>query len=353
MKTFTITKQDDGLRFNKYLNRLMPNAGSGFLYKMMRKKNITLNHVKCEGNETLHAGDVVEIFFSDETFANFAGTPAEALPVFAKHPLTADRIVFEDANLIIAYKPAGILSQKDTPESESMNEMLLQYLSDKGELSAESLRQYKPGVCNRLDRNTPGILLFSKTAAAGRELNRLLRERLIEKYYYAVVAGVFPKYLDSRLYLTKSEDTNTVSITEGPVSSDSVCVHTDFTPVLHTSELTLLRIRLHTGKSHQIRAVLAHLGYPVVADPKYKAADEAVNRISVRYRNSFHLHGQLLLAYAYHFPKETNEPLQALSGKVFRSMLPDGFAAVLNTAFQKKGDLHAFLQIPGTPGLLL
>ena len=101
MKTFTITKQDDGLRFNKYLNRLMPNAGSGFLYKMMRKKNITLNHVKCEGNETLHAGDVVEIFFSDETFANFAGTPAEALPVFAKHPLTADRIVYEDANLII------------------------------------------------------------------------------------------------------------------------------------------------------------------------------------------------------------------------------------------------------------
>ena len=347
MKSFTITTNEDGLRFNKYLNRLMPNAGSGFLYKMMRKKNITLNHARCEGNEILHAGDVVEIFFSDDTFANFAGKKAETLPVFSKHVVSADQIVYEDDNLIVAYKPAGILSQKDTPESESMNEMLLTYMASKGELSAESVAAYKPGVCNRLDRNTPGILLFSKTAPAGRELNRLLRERLVDKYYYAVVAGRFPKFLDSKLYLTKDEETNTVSITEGPISSVSVAVHTDFTPVKSTSELTLLRIRLHTGKSHQIRAVLAHLGYPVVADPKYKAADEAVNRISVRYRNLFHLHGQLLLAYAYHFPKEIKEPLWGMSDKVIRSNIPEGFADVLTKPFQVKGDLHAVMEIPG------
>ncbi len=353
MKSFTITTNNDGLRFNKYLNRLMPNAGSGFLYKMMRKKNITLNHARCEGNEILHTGDVVEIFFSDETFANFAGKKAEALPVFSKHSVSKDQIIYEDDNVIVAFKPSGILSQKDTPESESMNEMLLSYMAGKGELSAESLASYKPGVCNRLDRNTPGILLFSKTAPAGRELNRLLRERLVEKYYYAVVAGRFPGFLDSKLYLTKDEETNTVSITEGPISSVSVAVHTDFTPVKSTTELTLLRIRLHTGKSHQIRAVLAHLGYPVVADPKYKAADEAVNRILVRYRNAFHLHGQLLLAYAYHFPKEIKEPLRKLSDKVIRSTIPEGFADVLQKAFQVKGDLHAVMEIPGTPGLLL
>lgn len=353
MKSFTITTNDDGLRINKYLNRLMPNAGSGFLYKMMRKKNITLNHGKCEGNETLHTGDVVEIFFSDETFANFAGKLAEELPAFSKHSVSSDQIVYEDENLIIAYKPAGILSQKDTPESESMNEMLLSYMAEKGELTAESLSSYKPGVCNRLDRNTPGILLFAKTAPAGRELNRLLRERLVDKYYYAVVAGRFPDFLDSKLYLTKDAETNTVTITDGPISSDSVMVHTDFTPVQKTAELTLLRIRLHTGKSHQIRAVLAHLRYPVVGDPKYKSADEAVNRTAIRYRNTFHLHGQLLLAYAYHFPKELKEPLSGLSDKVFRSTVPEGFAAVLNDAFQAKGDLHAVLQIPGASGLLL
>ncbi|MBO4281514.1 MAG: RluA family pseudouridine synthase [Lachnospiraceae bacterium] len=353
MKSFTITTNDDGLRINKFLNRLMPNAGSGFLYKMMRKKNITLNHGKCEGNETLHTGDVIEIFFSDETFANFAGKPAEELPVFSKHSVSSDLIVFEDNNLIIAYKPAGILSQKDTPESESMNEMLLSYMAEKGELTAESLSEYKPGVCNRLDRNTPGILLFAKTAPAGRELNRLLRERLIEKYYYAVVAGCFPDFLDSKLYLTKEAETNTVTITEGPISSDSVMVHTDFTPVQKTKDLTLLRIRLHTGKSHQIRSVLSYLGYPVLADPKYKSASEEINAVSVRYRNAYHLHGQLLLAYAYHFPKAIREPLTGLAGRVFRSPVPEGFAKILENEFRVKGDYHAILEIPGTSGLLL
>lgn len=351
MKSFTIEARDAGCRFNKYLNKLMPEAGSGFLYKMLRKKNITLNGAKAEGNEVLSRGDVVEIFFSDETFSKFRGEVAKEVPTFSKHKLSKKQIVFENEHLIVAYKPAGLLSQKDTEDSESINELLLTYLADKGELTAESLRSFKPGICNRLDRNTPGILFFAKTAASGREINRLLKERRIRKYYYAVVNGIMTEFIDSKLYLTKDTEGNQVRITEGPISSDSVPVHTDFTPLKHNTDLTLVRVCLHTGKSHQIRSVLQYLGHPILGDPKYIAEGDRYHMRNTYYRNTYHLHGQQLLAYCYLLPKEVGEPLSDLSCRVFRSPVPEDFAELLMKEFDAKGDCHAVLEIPGTKRL--
>lgn len=347
MKEFTITEKDEGIRFNKYLNRLLPNAGSGFLYKMLRKKNITLNAQKAEGSETLHKGDVVSVYFSDETLMKFRGNPDEqAVQDFSKHAVLKKDIVYEDDNLIVAFKPAGILSQKDASEAESMNEMLLTYLVRNGKLTSEQLSEYKPGICNRLDRNTAGIILFSKNARTGREMNRLLKERSIDKYYFAVVNGIMKEYIDSTLYLTKNTETNTVRISEQPINSDSVLVHTDFTPVKHNTDLTLVRIRLYTGKSHQIRSVLSFLGYPVLADPKYVTGDGRYAMRNTYYRNLYHLHGQQLLAYAYRFPNETEGYLSYLSGKVFRSVVPEDFAAVVSGEFCNKGDCNAVMEIP-------
>ena len=346
MKQFTVTERDEGLRFNKFLNHIMPNAGSGFLYKQLRKKNITLNEKKAEGNETLHKGDVITIFFSDETFAKFQANKQEKLPVFSKHKIKKDWIVYEDDNLIIAFKPAGILSQKDASELDSMNEMLLEYMSDNGSLTPTSLQEYKPGICNRLDRNTAGLILFSKNARAGREINQMLRNRSIDKYYYAVVNGVMNEFIDSKVYLTKNEDDNIVLISDKPNTEDSVLVHTDFTPVTHNSGLTLVRVRLHTGKSHQIRSVLAYLDHPILGDPKYFSATDRYHLKNGWYQRLYHIKGQQLLAYALHFPKESGEYLGYLSDKVFKSPIPKDFAALVSAEFCNEGDINAVMEIP-------
>ncbi|MBO4668528.1 MAG: RluA family pseudouridine synthase [Lachnospiraceae bacterium] len=346
MKQFTITEAEQEQRLTKYLARLLPNAGSGFLYKMLRKKNITLNGAKADGSETVKSGDVICLFFSDETFASFSGKPAEALPVFAKRAFSKDQIVFENTQVIIAFKPAGLLSQKDSSDSESVNEQLLQYLADKGELSPASLAAFKPSVCNRLDRNTSGLVVFAKTLQAGRELNRIIRERDLGKYYYVISIGRFEKPLDSRLYVNKDKETNVVTVSEKPVSSDSLPVHTEFVPVLHSDELTLLRVRLHTGRSHQIRSVLSYLGYPVLGDPKYASEADEIAAVQKKLRIKHHLHGQQLLAYALTFPTDLPECLKDLSGKAFYAPVPADFDEVLRQEFSLKGDYHAVLQIP-------
>lgn len=349
----TITEREAGSRFNKYLNRLMPNAGSGFLYKMLRKKNITLNGKKSEGNEILNPGDTVEIFFSDETFESFRKTAAPGPQVYSAHPVKEEQIVYRDDQVLIACKPAGVLSQKDTPEGDSFNEMVLQYLLNEGIMSEESFRDYKPGICNRLDRNTVGLCLFGLTLPAGRELNRLLRERKIGKYYYAIVLGEMKENIDSRLFLTKDANANTVSISKTKQNDDSVPVHTEICPVRSGRDLSLLRVVLHTGKSHQIRSVLSYLGHPVLGDPKYLSKESRFYELDRNYKIKYHLHGQMLLAYALRFPKDVNGVLSGVSGKTFYAPLPEKFAEVAGAEFAKGEELHAVMEIPGTPGIVL
>ncbi|MBO4324773.1 MAG: RluA family pseudouridine synthase [Lachnospiraceae bacterium] len=349
----TISEKEAGQRFHKYLTRLMPSAGSGFLYKMLRKKNITLNGKKAEGGEMLSAGDSVELFFSDETFSSFRGTVSEIVPLYSEHPIRKEAVVYEDDDILIACKPAGVLSQKDTPEGESYNEMILQYLIDSGKVTAASLQSYKPGICNRLDRNTAGLVLFGVSLPGGRELNRFLKDRTIGKYYYAVVFGTFDKPVDSKLYLTKDASVNQVKITETKASNDSVPVHTTMEPVRSGKDLSLIRVQLHTGKSHQIRSVLAYLGHPVLGDPKYIEEDSRFTALNQHYHVKYHLRGQLLLAYAVHFPAGLTGTLSKMSGKTFYAPVPKSFAEVAATEITKGEELYAVMEIPGTSGLVL
>lgn len=352
MISHTITERDAGSRFNKYLIRLMPAAGSGFLYKMLRKKNITLNKKKAEGNEILKEGDTVEIFFSEETYEQFRGKPAETVPLYSEHPIRPESVVYEDEHILIAFKPAGVLSQKDTSEGESVNEMILQYLTDTGSLTAQSLKEFKPGICNRLDRNTAGLVLFGKTLPGGRELNRLLKERKLGKYYYAVVLGSFPKATDSRLYLCKDTAANQVTVSDKPEGSDYVPVHTEIVPVRTGSDLSLVRVQLHTGKSHQIRSVLSYLGYPVLGDPKYMPEGSRYAALNQKYRQLYHLKGQMLLAYAVRFPDQAEGVLKNVAGKIFYAPLPKLFAEVTSCELAKGEDLYAVMEIPGTSGIV-
>ncbi|MBQ3980053.1 MAG: RluA family pseudouridine synthase, partial [Lachnospiraceae bacterium] len=252
MKEFTIAKEEAGQRLHKYLARLLPNAGTGFTYKMLRKKNITLNHSRAEGSEMLSPGDVVTVFFSDETFAKMSGAGAASVVRYSERPLTEEQIVYEDEHLMAVFKPAGVLSQKDDSGLESLNEQALQYLMDRGDLTEETVRKFKPGICNRLDRNTAGIVWFAKTLAGAQGMAEVLRNRNVEKYYFAFVAGILTKSADVTLYLTKDEATNTVTVSKD-ARDGALVIHTGVWPVTSSKRATLVRIRLYTGKSHQIR----------------------------------------------------------------------------------------------------
>ena len=161
MKQFTISPNESGQRFDKYLKKLLSNASGSFVYKMLRKKNITLNDHKADGTEKLASGDQVKLFLSDETFEKFSGGEQANSEYEAVKAVDASRlkVVYEDADVLIINKPSGMLSQKAVPEDISANEYILSYLIRKGELTEEQWKTFRPSICNRLDRNTSGLLI--------------------------------------------------------------------------------------------------------------------------------------------------------------------------------------------------
>ena len=190
MKELKINASDSNQRFDKFLKRVLPSASTSFIYKMLRKKNITLNDKKADGSEKLNTGDNVKIWFSDETFAKMAGEDNRDELYYAIKAVRGDiNIVFEDDDMIIINKPAGIKSQKDSPTDVSINEMAISYMISSGQLSEESFKHFHPGICNRLDRNTSGIVLFAKNLHAAQSLGKALKERSCKKLYRAVVLG--------------------------------------------------------------------------------------------------------------------------------------------------------------------
>ncbi len=299
MKEFQITKNDENQRLDKYLKKLLPNASSGFLYKMLRKKNITLNGKKAEGNEKLAAQDCVCLYFSDETYEKFSKScedlqnQYEALKALPMNGLT---IVYEDEIMLAANKPAGMLSQKAAEDDLSANEYLLGYLIRSGALSLEDYRTFRPSVCNRLDRNTTGLLIAGKTLEGLQVISRQLKSRELRKFYHCIAAGSINAPSTLKGYLKKDEQNNQVTLSHEPIE-DSSYIETAYKPLKQTKHYTLLEVQLITGRTHQIRAHLASIGHPVLGD--YKYGDAAVNAII---RRLFAVKHQLLHAYRLEFP---------------------------------------------------
>ena len=299
MKEFIIQKNEENQRFDKYLKKLLPNATTSFLYKMMRKKNIVINKKKVEGNEKLKAGDVVSIFLSDETFEKFHVNLEELKKEYETLKalsLKGLKIIYEDDEMIVADKPYNMLSQKASDKDLSANEYLLGYMINKGELSFEEYQTFRPSVVNRLDRNTTGLLLFGKTLNALQQLGEGIRERSIEKYYRAVVAGELKEELDLKGYLLKDEKTNKVSYHKERIEGSDY-IETGVKPILSKNGLTLVEIHLVTGKTHQIRLHLSTIGHPILGDMKY--GEEKINK---KYYESHKVNHQLLHAYRLEFP---------------------------------------------------
>lgn len=367
MREVIISEREEGQRLDRYLEKYMPDAPKSFFYKMMRKKNIVLNGKKVSGSERIQTGDQIKLFLADETIEGFrSGKKAQEVDLGARQMPQAKRptngarqmsqakrptngaqqmpqakrmekgarqgkielqqghydrnlpplqIVYEDAQFLVVNKPVGVLSQKADRNDRSIVEQITDYLADN---AADDT--FRPGICNRLDRNTSGLIVAGKTVRALQDMNKRFKERTICKYYLCVVHGSVSKKQHLKGYLEKDSRTNKVTVRQQP-GPNSVPIATEYLPLqqgMYQGEsFTLLQVHLITGKSHQIRAHLASIGHPLVGDVKY-----STKRASAFDREQLHQRVQLLHAWQLIFTAHGKE-------YVWKAELPDNFAQVL------------------------
>lgn len=337
-----IHSNEAGQRFDKYLKKLLKNAPTSFLYKMLRKKNIVLNGKKAQGKEQLSIGDEVTLFFSDETYQKFSGAgavPGQAqcgglqacMPyIRAFRELGALPVVFENEHILVVNKPAGVLSQKAKPADVSLNEWLIGYLLEQGAVSPQTLATFKPSVCNRLDRNTSGMVVCGKSLSGSQYMGGIIRNRTLEKYYCCIVYG--KSNLNGRLsgYLYKDHTQNTVQVfatvedMPAALRRDADFIDTAFSTIEAKENVSFIEAQLFTGRTHQIRAHLAALGHPVVGDFKYGAPKgdfENLYEIGVRH--------QLLHAHKLVFPFTSDARFSDLSGLTLDCGAPEPFEIIM------------------------
>ncbi len=342
MRVFIIKNNEAGQRFDKYLKKLFQDAPSCFLYKMMRKKNIVLNGRKADGTEKLAAGDEVKVFFSEETIEKFAGKQRTFGEFQALRELNVKlQVIYEDEDTVIINKPSGMLSQKAKAGDLSANEYILAYLIKRGILTAQMMETFRPSVCNRLDRNTSGILIAGKTLKGLQQMSAALKERTIQKYYRCLVEGEVrvPMYLKGWLKKDEKENRVTVYEDERAAGEGALPIETEYVPLKSSGGYTYLEVHLITGRSHQIRAHLAFIGHPIVGDAKYNNRQHSshtnfkLNQTSDLKSNlkQLHIHAQLLHAYRLQWadqrtitaplPKEFERALQITGCAVSRDTI--------------------------------
>ncbi len=322
MREIIVKENNANQRVDKFILKYLNKAPKSFVYKMIRKKNFKLNDVKIDGSEILKTGDVLKLFLSEETIENFK---EDFAPVKTNGTLD---IVFEDENIIIANKPLGVLSQPRSDEDkDTMVDRLLSYLYEKNELDFEDSQGFKPGVCNRLDINTSGLVICGKNLRATQRVNELIKEHKVDKYYLAVVKGVLTEERTLKGYHYKDFKTNEATVSSRRRSSKDTEVETVIKPVKNNGEYTVLALKLITGKSHQIRASLKLLRTFVVGDRKY--GDEEVN---LYFKRKYGISNQLLVANKLIINDEDGL-LSYLNNREFEAPLYKQFKAVLSDLF--------------------
>lgn len=333
MRVIVVSKQEAGQRLDRYLAKYMSKAAKSFFYKMLRKKNITLNGKKAAGMEKVQEGDEIKLFLSDETIDKFRGieqpvnapainkTDANKTAVNKQEQPLA--IVYEDDEVLVVNKASGMLSQKAKKEDRSLVEYITDYLMTRQQ-QQDSV--FRPGICNRLDRNTTGLIVAGKTVESLQYLNRLFKERELHKYYLCIVKGCIAQKETIDGYLRKEEKSNKATIQKAK-KEGGVRILTAYEPLEYgryrKEEYTLLKVDLITGKSHQIRAHLQSIGHPLIGDHKYGNRKDASF-----YQKEFGLQHQLLHAWKLCLGDAAYLP-DRLHGKEWTAPLPEQFQTIL------------------------
>ncbi len=268
MKSLVVNKNDAGQRMDKFLHKFFKSAiPSSVIYKSLRKKRVKVNGKAVKQEYILVEGDKIDLYINDCFFDS-----KEAPPEKIKHNLD---VIYEDENIILINKQSGIVVHDD--DNGSVNTLIAQlksYLIDKGEYDPSSENSFAPSLCNRIDRNTSGIVIGAKNFQSLKEMNDIIKHRKVTKLYRALVCGKLEKKSDTLTgFLFKDSKTNKVYVTKTQ-QKGAVKIITKYKVLKQFEDRALVEVDLITGKTHQIRAHFAYIGHPLIGDGKYGTADK-------------------------------------------------------------------------------
>lgn len=266
MTEITVTKNDAGQRADRFLTKAYPNLTLPLICKLMRKKRIKLNGARTEPNTKLCEGDVFRFYLSDELL-DTGGKAKQA--DFREVPPDID-VIYEDENILLCDKPVGMVVHEDNDNtSDTLINRIKCYLWKNGEYDPDNERSFAPALCNRIDRNTGGIVIAAKNAESLRVLNQKIRDRELVKLYLCLVWGRLPqKSATLTAYLEKLADENRVIVSDRKTPSNRT-IRTKYRVLREFADRSLVEVDLLTGRTHQIRAHFAHIGHPLLGDGKY------------------------------------------------------------------------------------
>ncbi len=309
MKEFTINTNDSGQRIDKFLSKAMPELPKSMMYRLFRRKDIKLNGKRCEISAILSEGDTVRVYVKDDVSA------VKTQDMTFKQASDELRIVYEDDNILVVFKPIGVDSHSNsTSSADTLIDRVKKYLWKKGEFIPEEERTFAPALCSRLDRNTAGLITAAKNAAALREINSAIQSGALHKIYRCVTVSAPPERESAATaYHRKDDDRNIVRISDTPAEGFRE-IRTGWRTVAEKNGLYLLEVTLYTGRTHQIRAHLAHLGAPLLGDGKYG---------DIRANKRYGVFRQQLCAYALEFSLPESSSLAYLNSKRITAPPPD------------------------------
>lgn len=292
---------------DKFLTKAVPALPKNLLYKYIRLKRIKLNGKRCEISTRLSEGDAVQLYINDEFFPD----TTDRAHRFLTAPADIS-VIYEDENILLCDKPCGLVVHEDeNGEPDTLIDRVLHYLYNKGEFDPDGELSFTPALCNRIDRNTSGIVICAKNAKSLRILNQKVGDRELEKIYLCVTVGIpQKKSAELKAFHRRDEKTKIVRVEDKPFPGSKTMI-TGYKVAAENKQsgLALLEVELVTGRTHQIRAHLAHIGYPLLGDGKY-----GVNKTN----RAFGVKTQALCAYRLTFRFTTDSGcLDYLNGRSF------------------------------------